>query len=117
MDPPQLSLDEAKLASLEDSKKSIYLFDWLKTLDKVLSSLTISAQSTQESKSPKDHEELIQHKEAVRKSQKQLVAQLLNQVQSGGVVVGPIMRQLIADCLVALFTVGDTFLLFDTINK
>ena len=118
MDQPQkLLLDEAKLASLDDSKKSMYLFDWLKNLDRVLCNLTTSAQSTQVPKDPKDQETLIQDKEAVRKSQKQLVAQLLNLVQNSGAIVGPIMRQLISDSLVALFTVGDTFLLFDTINK
>ena len=114
MESPQLLLNEAKMASLEDSKKSIFLFDWLKKLDIVLRNLTTSAQSTQISQNP---EALIQDKEAVRKSQKQLVEQLLNLVQNGGAVGGPILRQLIADCLVALFTVGDTFLLFDTINK
>ena len=114
MESPQLLLNEAKMASLEDSKKSIFLFDWLKKLDIVLRNLTTSAQSTQISQNP---EALIQDKEAVRKSQKQLVEQLLNLVQNGGAVVGPILRQLISDCLVALFTVGDTFLLFDTINK
>ena len=31
--------------------------------------------------------------------------------------VGPPSRLLIARCLTALFTVGDTFLLFDTINR
>ena len=115
MDQPQLLLDESKFGSIEESKKSSFLFDWLKSLDRVLGNLTTS--STQISKDLKYHEALIQDKEAVRKSQKQLVAQLLNLVQNGGPVVGPIMRQLIADCLVALFTVGDTFLLFDTINK
>ena len=72
MESPQLLLNEAKMASLEDSKKSIFLFDWLKKLDIVLRNLTTSAQSTQISQNP---EALIQDKEAVRKSQKQLVDQ------------------------------------------
>ena len=36
-------------------------------------------------------------------------------VGSGG--PGPPTRQLIASCLATLFTVGDTFSLFDTVNK
>ena len=54
--------------------------------------------------------------ELVRNSQKKLVAQLTNLIQTG-TATGPIIRQLVADCFVALFIVGDTFLLFETINK
>jgi hypothetical protein len=39
-----------------------------------------------------------------------------SQPQNGG-SPGPPVRHLIAKCLTHLFTVGDTFLLFDTINK
>jgi hypothetical protein len=63
----------------------------------------------------------------VRQCQKDLVRQLValiqqqqpgqQQQQQNGGSPGPPVRQLIAKCLTNLFTVGDTFLLFDTINK
>ena len=61
----------------------------------------------------------------VRQCQKDLVRQLValiqqqqpGQQQQNGGSPGPPVRHLIAKCLTNLFTVGDTFLLFDTINK
>ena len=47
----------------------------------------------------------------------QLQQQQPPQQQQNGGSPGPPLRQLIAKCLTNLFTVGDTFLLFDTINK
>merc|ERR1719232_2146159 len=44
-----------------------------------------------------------------------LVDQLMNLVTGGS--PGPPTRQFIAQCMAPLFSVGDTFLLFDTINK
>lgn len=117
MEYSQLLLDEAALASTDDSKKPAFIFEWLRCLDKVLNNLASSALSTKAATTPKEQETLINDKDAVRKAQKQLVAQLTGLVQNGGPAVGPTSRQLIADCLVALFTVGDTFLLFETINK
>jgi|FrelakmetLWP11LW_1041352.scaffolds.fasta_scaffold602564_1 hypothetical protein len=56
---------------------------------------------------------LIQQQQPGQVPQQQLPAQ---QQQNGG-SPGPPVRHLIAKCLTNLFTVGDTFLLFDTINK
>ena len=56
---------------------------------------------------------LIQQQQPGQQQQQQLPAQ---QQQNGG-SPGPPVRHLIAKCLTNLFTVGDTFLLFDTINK
>ena len=65
----------------------------------------------------------------VRQCQKDLVRQLValiqqqqpgqqqQQQQQNGGSPGPPVRHLIAKCLTNLFTVGDTFLLFETINK
>ena len=115
MESQSILLDEAKLNKLEDSNKPSFVFDWLQKLDKVLKELTSSKGILKRpgyTEANKDSE-----KDAIRKSQKELVNQLTNLIQNGGAAVGPIVRQLIADCMVALFTVGDTFLLFETINK
>ena len=50
----------------------------------------------------------------IKECQKQLVAQLVGQMNESP---GPPTRKLVARCLATLFSVGDTFLLFDTINK
>ncbi|KAJ8983315.1 hypothetical protein NQ317_010853 [Molorchus minor] len=50
----------------------------------------------------------------IKGCQKQLVQQLMSHIQESP---GPPTRKLIARCLATLFSVGDTFLLFDTVNK
>lgn len=50
----------------------------------------------------------------IKGCQKKLVEQLLNHIQESP---GPPTRKLFARCLATLFSVGDTFLLFDTANK
>lgn len=47
--------------------------------------------------------------------QKQLVEQLLQAIQNGQ--NGPAARNLIARSMTTVFIVGDTILLFDTVNK
>merc|ERR1711892_4667 len=54
-------------------------------------------------------------KSDVKECQKKLVEQLMAQLVTGS--PGPPTRQLLAQCMATLFSVGDTFLLFDTINK
>lgn len=56
---------------------------------------------------------VIQRSE-VRENQKQIVAQLVSLMQQG--FSGGPTRQLLAQCLTTIFAIGDTFLLFDTIN-
>ena len=114
MEAQSLLLDEVRFNSLEESLKPSFLFEWLQRLDAVLSNLTSSKRVAKPHQRASQDEE----KDVIRKAQKDLVAQLMRLIQNGGAVaVGPIARQLIADCMVALFTVGDTFLLFETINK
>lgn len=117
MSQPSILFDEARFSSLEESQKPTFLYEWLQNLSKVLKNLTSSLQSAKPNLSHKEQEIQINDKELVRKHQKQLVAQLSTLIQTGGSVVGSIVRQLIADSFVGLFTVGDTFLLFETINK
>lgn len=50
----------------------------------------------------------------MKENQKKLVEQLLHQVSNSP---GPPARRMIARNLATLFTVGDTFLLFDSVNK
>ena len=115
MEAQSLLLDEARFNSLEEPLKPSFLFDWLQRLDSVLSNLTLSSNRVTK---PSQHASQDEEKDVIRKAQKDLVAQLMKLIQNGGAVaVEPIARQLIADCMVALFTVGDTFLLFETINK
>nr|CAD7398135.1 unnamed protein product [Timema poppensis] len=50
----------------------------------------------------------------IKGCQKKLVEQLTQRIQESP---GPPTRKLIARCLATLFSVGDTFLLFETVNK
>lgn len=50
----------------------------------------------------------------IRECQNKLVEQLTVRMQCPH---GPPTRNLIARCLATLFSLGDTFLLFDTVNK
>ncbi len=113
----RLWIDEAALNSLEESKRPVFIFEWLRGLDKILGNLSSSTKQAKTQVTHEEQQKLIRDKEAVKKCQKPLVAQLTGLIQTHGSSVGPTSRQLIANCLVGLFTVGDTFLLFETINK
>ncbi|XP_031626262.1 HEAT repeat-containing protein 5B isoform X2 [Contarinia nasturtii] len=88
-----LTLNEEAIKNIPDHKKPLYVFEWLRYLDKGL----VAAQ-----------------KSDVKACQKKLVEQLTTQIQGSP---GPPTRKLLASCLSTLFSVGDTFLLFDTVNK
>lgn len=88
-----LTLNEDAYKQIPDHKKPVFLFEWLRFLDKVL----VAAQ-----------------KSDIKGCQKKLVEQLTTHIQGSP---GPPTRKLIASCLATLFSVGDTFLLFETVNK
>ncbi|XP_066155601.1 HEAT repeat-containing protein 5B isoform X1 [Euwallacea fornicatus] len=88
-----LTLNEEALSQISEANKATFIFEWLRYLDKVLT----AAQ-------PSD----------IKGCQKQLVQQLMSHIQESP---GPTTRQLIARCLATLFSVGDAFLLFDTVNQ
>ncbi|KAK9890049.1 hypothetical protein WA026_008857 [Henosepilachna vigintioctopunctata] len=88
-----LILNEEDLAQIPAAKKPVFIFEWLRFLDKVL----IAAQ-----------------KNDIKGCQKKLVEQLMTLIHDSP---GPSTRKLIARNLATLFSVGDTFLLFDTVNK
>ncbi|XP_013165823.1 PREDICTED: HEAT repeat-containing protein 5B [Papilio xuthus] len=88
-----LTLNESALQQLPDDKKPHFIFEWLRFLDKVL---------------------VAAHKSDIKSCQQKLVAQLVNLLRES---LGAPARRLLARCLATLFSVGDTFLLFDTVNK
>ncbi|KAI8784582.1 HEAT repeat-containing protein 5B-like isoform X1 [Biomphalaria glabrata] len=88
-----LLLNEEALKRIADSKRPVFVFEWLRFLDKVLSA---------------------SQKSDIKGSQKRLVEQLTSQISESP---GPPTRKLLARCLALIFSVGDTFDLFETINK
>ncbi|XP_076463435.1 HEAT repeat-containing protein 5B-like isoform X2 [Babylonia areolata] len=88
-----LLLNEEALKRVPESKRPVFVFEWLRFLDKVLA----AAQKCD-----------------IKGSQKTLVEQLTGQISESP---GPPTRKLLARCLAQLFSVGDTFSLFDTINR
>jgi len=89
-----LTLNEEALQQIPGVKRPIFIYEWLRFLDKSLG---------------------CAKKSDVKECQKKLVEQLMAQLVGGS--PGPPTRQLLAQCMATLFSVGDTFLLFDTINK
>ena len=89
-----LVLNEESLQTMTESKRPVFVYEWLRWLDRNLVSVD---------------------RQQVKENQKMLVDQLMNLVTGGS--PGPPTRQFIAQCMATLFSVGDTFLLFDTINK
>ncbi|KAK0176436.1 hypothetical protein PV328_000569 [Microctonus aethiopoides] len=88
-----LTLNEDALDQIPEAKRPVFVFEWLRFLEKVL----VAAQ-----------------KNDIKGCQQKLVEQLTRHMQG---TPGPPTRRLIARCLATLFSVGDTFLLFDTVNK
>lgn len=88
-----LTLNEDAYNQLPEQKRPVFVFEWLRFLDKVL----VAAQ-----------------KSDIKGCQKKLVEQLTAHLQNSP---GPPTRKLIARCMATLFSVGDTFLLFETVNK
>ncbi|XP_073980275.1 HEAT repeat-containing protein 5B isoform X3 [Rhodnius prolixus] len=88
-----LTLNEEALKQIPQQKKPVFIFEWLRFLDRVL----VAAQ-----------------KSDIKGCQTKLVEQLLGLIEESP---GPPTRRLIARCMATLFSVGDTFLLFDTVNK
>ncbi|KAI1285000.1 HEAT repeat-containing protein 5B [Halotydeus destructor] len=88
-----LCLDEEALARNAEQKRPIFVLEWLRYLDKNM--VTIS-------------------KGLVKENQKKLVDQLFQQINNSP---GPPCRKLLARNMATLFSIGDTFLLFEAVNK
>lgn len=87
-----LILNEDALKLLPEPKRPVFIFEWLRYLDKVLPNA---------------------QKSDIKACQKKLVAQLTENINGSP---GPPSRKLIASCMATLFSVGDTFMLFETVN-
>jgi len=79
---------------MAETKRPVFVYEWLRWLDSHLPQAD---------------------RGQVKECQKVLVGQLMSLVTTGS--PGPPTRHLIAQCMATLFSVGDTFLLFETINK
>jgi len=87
-----LILNEDALKQLPEHKRPVFELEWLRYLEKALPLVS---------------------KAEIKASQKKLVQQLSERIQGAP---GPPIRKLIASALATLFSVGDTFMLFDTVN-
>ncbi|XP_069811518.1 HEAT repeat-containing protein 5B [Dendropsophus ebraccatus] len=88
-----LLLKEDALAQVTEAKKSVFIFEWLRFLDKVL----ITANKTD-----------------IKENQKKLVEQLTGLISSSP---GPPTRKLLAKNLATLYSIGDTYTVFQTLDK
>ncbi|EDW83833.1 uncharacterized protein Dwil_GK13824, isoform A [Drosophila willistoni] len=87
-----LTLNEEAWKQLPEHKRPVFELEWLRYLEKSLPHIA---------------------KHEIKTAQKKLVQQLSERIQGAP---GPPMRKLIASALATLFSVGDTFMLFDTVN-
>lgn len=81
------------MAQITEAKRPVFIFEWLRFLDKVL----VAANKTD-----------------VKEKQKKLVEQLTGLISSSP---GPPTRKLLAKNLAALYSIGDTFTVFQTLDK
>ncbi|KAG8123478.1 hypothetical protein E2320_019060 [Naja naja] len=88
-----LLLNEEALAQITEAKRPVFIFEWLRFLEKVL----VAANKTD-----------------VKEKQKKLVEQLTGLISSSP---GPPTRKLLAKNLAALYSIGDTFTVFQTLDK
>ncbi|CAJ1067696.1 HEAT repeat-containing protein 5B isoform X2 [Xyrichtys novacula] len=88
-----LTLNEDALAQITEAKRPVFIFEWLRFLDKVL---------------------VAANKVDVKEKQKKLVEQLTGLISSAP---GPPTRKLLAKNLATLYSIGDTFTVFQTLDK
>uniref|UniRef100_A0A4W5JCW8 HEAT repeat containing 5B n=1 Tax=Hucho hucho TaxID=62062 RepID=A0A4W5JCW8_9TELE len=88
-----LLLNEDALAQITEAKRPVFIFEWLRFLDKVL---------------------VAANKVDVKEKQKKLVEQLTGLISSAP---GPPTRKLLAKNLATLYSIGDTFTVFQTLDR
>ncbi|KAL6466465.1 hypothetical protein MHYP_G00242690 [Metynnis hypsauchen] len=88
-----LLLNEDALAQITEAKRPVFIFEWLRFLNKVL---------------------IAANKVDVKEKQKKLVEQLTGLISSNP---GPPTRKLLAKNLATLYSIGDTFTVFQTLDK
>uniref|UniRef100_A0A8C2TM74 HEAT repeat-containing protein 5B n=1 Tax=Coturnix japonica TaxID=93934 RepID=A0A8C2TM74_COTJA len=96
-----LLLNEEALAQITEAKRPVFIFEWLRFLDKVL--VAANKVSLSHVKEDKNYIE-----------QMSLVEQLTGLISSSP---GPPTRKLLAKNLAALYSIGDTFTVFQTLDK
>nr|XP_020459804.1 HEAT repeat-containing protein 5B isoform X3 [Monopterus albus] len=88
-----LLLNEDALAQITEAKRPVFIFEWLRFLDKIL---------------------VAANKVDVKEKQKKLVEQLIGLISSAP---GPPTRKLLAKNIATLYSIGDTFTVFQTLDK
>ncbi|KAM6956751.1 LOW QUALITY PROTEIN: HEAT repeat-containing protein 5B [Aplochiton taeniatus] len=88
-----LLLNEEALTQITEAKRPVFVFEWLRFLDKVL---------------------VAANRVDVREKQKKLVEQLTGLISSAP---GPPTRKLLAKNLATLYSIGDTFTVFQTLDR
>jgi hypothetical protein len=100
MEFTSLVLDESALSALPEPKRPLYVFEWLRFLEKALDASTSSSSSSSSVGGGGRRAE-------IKADQKRLVEQLMGIVQQAGAagtaVAGPPTRKRVAHCLTTLF--------------
>uniref|UniRef100_A0A8C4LEW8 HEAT repeat-containing protein 5B n=1 Tax=Equus asinus asinus TaxID=83772 RepID=A0A8C4LEW8_EQUAS len=97
-----LLLNEEALAQITEAKRPVFIFEWLRFLDKVL----VAANKVWYC--------FLSSWTDVKEKQKKLVEQLTGLISSSP---GPPTRKLLAKNLAALYSIGDTYTVFQTLDK
>ncbi|MFH4979590.1 hypothetical protein AB6A40_006299 [Gnathostoma spinigerum] len=87
-----LLLNEEALGQCSDAKKPVFVYEWLRYIDRVLP---------------------VTQKSDIKSVQKQLIEQLTARIFTGP---GPPTRTVLARCIAQVYITGETFSLFETIN-
>uniref|UniRef100_A0AC34Q6C8 HEAT repeat-containing protein 5B n=1 Tax=Panagrolaimus sp. JU765 TaxID=591449 RepID=A0AC34Q6C8_9BILA len=87
-----LLLNEEALKQCPDQSKPVFIYEWLRYLDRILP---------------------VTQKADIKNCQQKLVQQLMERITTGP---GSPTRQLLARCLAQVFTIADAYDLFQTIN-
>lgn len=114
-----LLLNEEALAQITEAKRPVFIFEWLRFLDKVL----VAANKVTETFLITDpcvfyymvaKDFVLERQVDVKEKQKKLVEQLTGLISSAP---GPPTRKLLAKNLATLYSIGDTFTVFQTLDK
>lgn len=116
-----LLLNEDALAQITEAKRPVFIFEWLRFLDKVLVAANrVSIQTTVVSFITVGGRYrclvtiMFDWQVDVKEKQKKLVEQLTGLISSAP---GPPTRKLLAKNIATLYSIGDTFTVFQTLDK
>lgn len=115
-----LLLNEDALAQITEAKRPVFIFEWLRFLDKVLVAANKVTFQIFGFSQPASSEAFCNGiffsfwQVDVKEKQKKLVEQLTGLISSAP---GPPTRKLLAKNLATLYSIGDTFTVFQTLDK